>query len=125
MRTLLAVSLALVTLACAGNPVATDPTPVVEPILVESVDVAVLESFPAQAHARVRGVVGDGCSSLHSTSVRREGNVVTITILRQRPAEAICTQQALLFDETFRLPGDFPPGEYVLRVNATETRFAT
>jgi hypothetical protein len=123
---LLVLTLAVVGFACAGaGPNPTEPTPVVAPILVENVSIVVLESFPAQAVAHVRGVVGDGCSSLHSTDVRRDGNVVTITILRQRPEGAICTQQALLYDENIRLPGDYPPGEYVVRVNGVETRFAT
>jgi hypothetical protein len=32
---------------------------------------------------------------------------------------------ARLYDETIPLEGTFPPGRYVLRVNGTETSFAT
>jgi hypothetical protein len=75
--------------------------------------------------AHVRGVIGDGCSSLHSVEQERTGNAVVVTILRQRPANAICTQIARLYDDTIRLDGAFPPGTYVVRVNGTETSFVT
>jgi hypothetical protein len=50
---------------------------------------------------------------------------VVLTILRQRPANAMCIQIARLYDETLRLEGTFPPGRYLLRVNGVETSFAT
>ena len=49
---------------------------------------------------------------------------MTLTILSTRPEDAICTQIAKLYDATSALPGDFPPGEYVLRVNSVEKTFA-
>jgi len=121
----LALGTALWTMAAAGcgNPAAPDLE--IAPIQVESVEVLVLESFPPQAAARVRGVVGDGCSTLHSVEQARSGSTVTLTILRERPAGAICTQIARLYDETIRLEGAFPPGRYVLRVNGLETVFTT
>jgi hypothetical protein len=109
--------------ACAGSP--TSPDVVVEPIAIESVSVAVLESSPPQASAHVQGFIGDGCSDLKSVEQQRTGEVVTVTILRQRQQDAICTQIAKLYDEVIRLEGTFPPGRYVLRVNDTETVFTT
>ncbi len=97
----------------------------IDPIQVESVEVLVQESDPPQASAHVRGLIGDGCSSLHSVEQERSGNTVVLTILRQRPANAICIQIARLYDDTVRLEGTFPPGRYVLRVNGVETSFAT
>ena len=97
----------------------------IQPILVESVDVAVLESSPPQAAARVKGVVGDGCSELYSSDQVRSGSTVTVTILRSRPKDAICTQIARLYDETIRLTGTYPPGRYVVRVNGVEKAFTT
>jgi len=118
----LGASLAL--LACGrSNPASGDL--VVDPIQVDSVDVLVQHGDPPQASAHVRGVIGDGCSSLHSVEQERTGNTVVLTILRQRPANAICTQIARLYDETIRLEGTFPPARYVLRVNDLETSFAT
>jgi hypothetical protein len=97
----------------------------VTPIQIESVDVLVQETSPPRAAAHVRGVIGDGCSELHSVEQERSGDVVTLTILRERPIDAVCTQIARLYDETIPLEGTFPPGQYVLRVNSTETPFTT
>ena len=97
----------------------------IDPIHVESVEVIVQAGDPPQASAHVRGVLGDGCSSVHSVEQERSGNTVVLTILKQRPANAICIQIARLYDETIRLEGAFPPGDYVLRVNGTQTSFAT
>ncbi len=118
----LAVPLALS--ACGrSSPASSDL--LIDPIQVESVDVLVQESDPPQASAHVRGLIGDGCSSLHSVEQERSGNTVVLTILRQRPANAICIQIARLYDDTIRLEGTFPPGRYVLRVNGVETSFTT
>jgi hypothetical protein len=112
----------LATAACSGS---TENDMVVEPITIESVDVLILESSPPQATARIKGVIGDGCSELHSEVQRRASDTVTITVLRQRPKEAICTQIAKLYDQTIRLEGTFPPGRYTLRVNSVEKTFTT
>jgi hypothetical protein len=89
----------------------------VRPVLVDSVTVQIAESFPVQVFSRITGVVGDGCSTLLPIEQRRSGTEITVEIRRQRPKGAICTQIARLFDETIRLMGDFPAGEYRLRVN--------
>ena len=101
----------------SSSPVNPTERPVIEPILIDSVTVAVAESFPVQVFAHVTGVVGDGCSTLLPIEQRREGSVVTLTINRRRPSEAICIQIALLFDQILRLGGAFPRGDYTLRVN--------
>ena len=100
-------------------------TVVIDPIQVESVEVLVQAGDPPRASApRARGD-RRRCSSLHSVEQARTGSTVVLTILRERPANAICTQIARLYDETIRLDGAFPAGAYVLRVNGTEARFAT
>lgn len=113
---------ALLLAACA---LPSDPDVVVEPIQVDSVDVRVMESSPPQATAHVRGVLGDGCASFHSLEQQRSGSTVTVTILRERPRDAICTQIAKLYEEDIRLDGSFPPGEYAVRVNGVEQPFTT
>ena len=117
---------AVLATACSSrtNPTGADDL-LVEPIQVESVDVRVLESFPPQAVAHVRGVLGDGCSEFHSLRQDRSGNTVTVTILRQRPRDAICIQIAKVYEENVRLEGDYPPGRYVLQINGIVTRFRT
>jgi hypothetical protein len=108
--------------AIAPAPVPTDQL-LISPIQIDSVEVLIAESFPVQVFAHVRGIVGDGCSEALPVQQTRAGNTITIVINRQRPAQAICTQIAKVFDQNIRLVGDFPPGEYVLKVNAVEKKF--
>jgi hypothetical protein len=110
--------------AGCGSP-STPPTPprtLVRPIQVDSVDV-LLASSPS---AHVRGVIGDGCTELAGVTMRRgeNENLVTVTIFSTRAEGAICTQIAKLYDAVLALPGDFPPGQYVLRVNSVERTFS-
>ena len=117
----LAVIGAVAAAVACGDPgsAPTPPKTIVRPIQIDSVDVLLP---PPSAH--VRGVIGDGCTELAGVTTLRSGNAVTLTILSTRPEEAICSQIAKLYDATFALPGEFPPGAYVLRVNSVERAFA-
>jgi len=111
-------------LGCGGdNPVGGDVA--VQPIVIESVDVLVMESAPPQVSVHVKGVIGDGCSELHSETQQRTGNTVRLTILRARREEAICIQIARLYDQVIRLTGTYPAGSYTLHVNDVERTFVT
>ena len=126
MRQGLAVVFAgLATAAAAGCSSPTDPELVIGQIQIERVDVRILESFPPQAVAHVEGVLGDGCTEFHSLEQRRSGNTVTVTILNTRPREAICTMIAKLYKADIPLEGQYPPGQYVVRVNGLENAFRT
>jgi hypothetical protein len=105
--------------ACSSPTVPATPKTLVRPIQIDTVDVVLA---PPAAH--VRGVLGDGCTGLAGVTTERSGNTVTLTILSTRPAEAICSQIAKLYDATLALPGDFPRGAYVLRVNSVEKTFS-
>jgi hypothetical protein len=118
-RFLALLGAALLPLACQSP----SGTLLVEPIHVDSVEIVVQRSLPAQAVAHVRGVIGDGCSTLHSVRQNVSGNTIEVMILRQRPAGAICTQEAILYEDDIRLEGSFPPGTYVVRVNGVERTF--
>lgn len=121
------LSLVLVLLAAAcgkGSPSQPDSPPMsVSRIPIESVTIRIAQSFPVQVFARVKGVVGDGCSALLPIEQSRAGNVITLEIKRQRPRDAICTQIAILFDQEIRLQGEFRTGEYTLNVNGSAYSF--
>jgi hypothetical protein len=116
------LGLAFFATACSDS---TSADMLITPILIDSVDVRIMESSPPQAAAHVEGFIGDGCSELHSTTQRRSGTTVTITILGERPRDAICTQIAKLYNQDIPLEGQYPPGEYLLRVNDYEKAFTT
>jgi hypothetical protein len=118
-----AAALVVAALVGCASPSPVAPDLLIEPIQIESVEVLVTASASPPVVAHVRGVVGDGCSTLHSVSQARTGSSITITILRQRPRDAICTQIARLYDEMLRVEGPFVRGSYLLRVNDLERAF--
>ncbi|MCA9902043.1 MAG: hypothetical protein H6654_13995 [Ardenticatenaceae bacterium] len=91
---------------------------------VESITIAILESFPVQVHVNVVGYLGDGCTSLGEISTRQEGDTFFVTILTQRPAEAMCTQQLVGFEENIPLDVvGLPAGSYTVNVNGVTDSF--
>jgi hypothetical protein len=116
------LALAVLTGGCS-SPV--EPSVLIEPIAIDEVDVLVLESFPPRASAHVKGIIGDGCAELRSVAQSRSGNVTVVTILRERPRDAVCTQIARLYDAIVPLDGVFPPGHYEVIVNGFRQPFAT
>ena len=122
LNALMGISLGAVTvLACSSNPAG--PDLLVDEIQIDSVEVRIVETPPPYAVAHVRGILGDGCSELRSQSQTRLGNLVIVTILRERPRDAICTQIAKLYEADIPLQGQYPPGQYLLRVNGVEKAF--
>ena len=120
---LAATSLCAVAALACSTP--TSPDLIVDPIQIESVEVHITAGSPPQAEAHVEGILGDGCSEFHSQAQTRSGNTVTITLLRERPRDAICTQIAKLYVADIPLEGQYPPGRYELRVNDVEKTFTT
>jgi inhibitor of cysteine peptidase len=94
-----------------------EPTLVPGQLPIEAVEVVVLESFPYQLRAQVRGYLPDSCTRLHEVTQSRTGNVITVSITTLRELEAFCLQRIEIVERTIPLEGAYPPGEYVLRVN--------
>lgn len=117
---LLAAVLAFMAGACLDGPTVGDRDPpgmVVEPIQIDSVVVTVGTGEPVEVTARITGVIGDGCAQLLPVRQSRQGSAIAIDIERRRPRGAICILIGKLYDQTHRLPGEFPSGDYELRVN--------
>lgn len=112
-----------------------DPTPTVEPTTdptgmligeatVESLDILILESFPVQVNVHVSGYLGDGCTELGAIDTERVGDTFNVTIHTQRPADAICTQQLVGFEETIPLDVlGLEAGTYTVDVNGVTGTF--
>lgn len=109
--------------AACSSPTGSDV--LVRPIEVDRVDVRVGQTFPALVSAHVQGLLGDGCASFHSLRQDRSANTITLTILGQRPREAVCIQIAQIYDADIPLEGQYASGRYVLRVNGVESTFTT
>lgn len=93
-------------------------------VQVTSVDVRIAESFPPQGFAEVSGVLGDGCTEALEPIVQRDGDVITVTILSQRPRDAVCTTIAREYRKTVALGALEPGRQYRLHVNDYETVFS-
>jgi hypothetical protein len=116
---LLAV-LALLIAACSRP---AEPKTEIVPIHVESVEVQILKSNPAQVQAAVKGVVGDSCSTLDKVTQTRSGNSIVIRITAVRTLDVPCMEMAQLYDQVIKLDGSFPPGSYQLNVNGVIREF--
>lgn len=89
---------------------------------VESVEVNVLESFPVQVVAVVRGTL-DPCTQLRAVEQSREGNTITVHITGKRPVGIFCIQLAQPFEERITLQGDFSTDQYTVIVNGVKQDF--
>ena len=97
---------------------------IIKPAPVDSVELLLLESFPLQMNAIVRGNLPDGCSEISHYEQTTDGNVIRIDLYTRRPADAICTLALVAYEE--RIPVDIlglPAGEYVVSVNGVEASF--
>ncbi len=111
---------------------ATDPPPTpttpAEPVpgiaTVESLQVVILESFPVQVQAAVRGVLPDGCTELDQITTAREGNTFTISLTTLRDNQAICTEAEVPFAENVALDAlDLDAGQYTVTANGINGSF--
>ncbi len=92
--------------------------------MVESVDVLVMESFPVQINVRATGYVGDGCTRVGNITTEQDEDTFRIHISTVRPADAICTQQLVAFDELISLDVDgLEAGTYMVNVNGRTSSF--
>jgi inhibitor of cysteine peptidase len=92
--------------------------------MVESVDVQILESFPVQVQAVVRGNLADGCTALDEVTTTREGNLFRIRLTSVRPADAVCTLALVPFEEVVSLDVlGLPAGEYTVDANGVTATF--
>jgi hypothetical protein len=117
-------ALAAVLLVCASalachSPAAVDET---ELLQVQSLEVLVAQSLPAQVTVRVHGLLPSGCSSVGSVSQMRSGNTWDLVITVHRSSE-LCTQAIRDVEQAVRLEGALSPGKYLVRANGVQQAF--
>ena len=114
-----------------------DPTATPEPVetidpekiitgqaTVESIGIMILESFPVQVHVNVSGYLGDGCTTLGDIETTQEGDTFLVRIATQRPADMMCTQQLVGFEENIALDVEgLSAGTYTVDVNGVTGTF--
>jgi inhibitor of cysteine peptidase len=116
--------------ASGGAPTAAPATPTpdlagaeIKPMPIDSVEVQIRESLPVQVSVLVNGSLTDGCTEFHEATQVRNGNTIELTVNVMRPKDMMCTQELTIYTNAFPLEGDFPPGDYIVRVNGVEKSF--
>lgn len=95
-----------------------------ENAIVEGLRLNLMESFPLQVSATIQGFLPDGCTSIKEITSSRAGDTIRITILTQRPAEAMCTQALVPFEETVSLDVlALPAGTYTVTASDQSATF--
>ncbi len=89
--------------------------------VIESVEVAVLESFPMQLSLTVRGSQPDGCEVPVQVEQEVVGNQVTISIYRELPIDVMCPMVVVPYEETIMVDGSFEGGTVQIQVNDFST----
>ena len=90
----------LLVLLINGGCVVREPEYVYGSAVVETIEIAILESFPVQIRAVLRGTVPDACTEIDSIAKQREGSTFTLVVRTRRPAEAVCAQVLSPYETT-------------------------
>ena len=93
---------------------------------VESIELLILESFPVQVHALVKGNLSDGCTEVDQIEERRDldNKTFEVEITTKRPADKLCSSNLVPFEETIPLDvRDLPAGTYTVDVNGVQGSF--
>jgi inhibitor of cysteine peptidase len=92
--------------------------------IVEEIDIQILESFPVQVHVVARGYLPDGCTEIDEIEKTRAEQTFQVTITTVRPADAVCTEALVPFEEVISLDVlGLEAGIYTVDVNGVTGSF--
>ena len=90
----------------------------------DSMDILLLESFPLQVHAVLKGNFPDGCTTIQDHEVIHDGNIINIKIFTKRPVDAFCTEALVPFEYTVPLDVyGLTEGEYFVKAYNVSGKF--
>lgn len=113
----------MVTSTSTDQPGSTTESPV-ELAAVESIEIQILESFPVQVQALVRGYLPDSCTRLGVLSQERIDANFRVTIPMERDASHTCPSVIAPFEQTVALDvSGLSAGFYNVDVNGVEAFF--
>jgi inhibitor of cysteine peptidase len=95
-------------------------------LYLDEIDLIILESFPVQVRAQLRGQLADGCTDIESIKVVKDedAKVFTVHFHTYRDPELMCTQALVPFEETVDLDvRGLPAGTYTVRAEGETATF--
>ena len=120
-RTIIAVTVLVLLVACGGSSETQDPdsvSPVGEDVTYAMVDSVTAEQRDNQFYAIVTGNYPDPCTSISSVDQIVEDDTISITLLTDSPADVMCAAVLTPFTIDILLTtGGLGPGEYSVMVN--------
>lgn len=91
---------------------------------VEQIEILILESFPVRVNVIARGNLPDGCTRIDQIEQQRQGNTFLVTITTARPADQMCTQALVPFEQVISLDvAGLKAGTYTVDVNGVQDTF--
>lgn len=92
--------------------------------VVDTLEIRILESDPVQVEVVARGNLADGCTKIVDPTVTLDGNEFQIVLTTERPADAMCTQALVPFEQIIPLDvANAAPGEYTVDLNGVTYTF--
>jgi hypothetical protein len=90
--------------------------------VIDTVDIMILESFPVQVNAVIKGKLPDGCVKIERISRERSGSTFLATIITTRQPDAGCIAQLQPFEQVVPLDvSGLAPGAYTVTVGGANT----
>jgi inhibitor of cysteine peptidase len=91
---------------------------------VDSIEMSIVEEFPARVTVIVNGNLKDDCTKIESVRQELVGYAFIVTIAVERPVDKACVQKDALFTATVPLSVEnLPAGQYTVTVNGVLTSF--
>jgi len=92
--------------------------------VVEDIEILILESSPVQVNVVAKGYLPDGCTEIGDITKSKDGNTFVINIETIRPADAMCTQAIVPYEEVIPLDVyGLKAGAYNVVVNSVSDSF--
>ncbi len=103
----------------------TPSQPVLRAAQVESIEIQLTQTDPAQVNAIVRGNLSESCATLVQPQTILEGNTFEIKVMSSSPADIGCAQVITPYQQTVPLStGGLAPGTYTVVANGVSTSFS-
>ncbi len=71
--------------------------------VVENIEILTLESFPVRINVITKGYLPDGCTEIGDITKSKDGNTFVVNIETIRPADVMCTQAIVPYEEVIPL----------------------